>query len=232
MAQAATIPPGGYNQEARQNYSTSAGYIYSSVGDDINAYMANIYPNMPPYISFGAEYSANDFSIGVPGQNSVPSTATIYPYEGDAPNTLPRTLSVNAGTVEVNFTLIAKMLSIAQVESADPAATGDDVWSKGEIERHTVTTLFKGGALQELVGENGERYAMVAAFDDPNSSTDYAPNELNGLANMPLPKGYTYESSILTEDFTLNCPDVAHILIYTSFNFQRYATADESTTAA
>ncbi len=114
MAQAAPIPAGGYNQEARQNRSTSADYIYSSVGDDIDAYMADIYPNMPSYISFGEEYSTNDFTIGVPGQNSVPSSATIYPDEGAAPNTLPRTLSVNAGTVAVNFTQFAKVVSIAQ----------------------------------------------------------------------------------------------------------------------
>jgi hypothetical protein len=226
MAQAEVIPSGGYNQEARQNPSTSTGYIYSSSGDDVTAYVNDVYPYLPDYVSFGTEPSANDLTFGPPGQNSIPSTATIYPYEGDAPASLPRTLTINAGTVPLDFILIAKVLSITPVESADTGSSGDTTeWNKGEIERHTVTTLFKGGVLQELVGENGDRYALVSAFDDPDSSIKYAPTELNGLANMPLPESYTYESSILTEDLVLNCLDVAHILIYTSFNFQRYVTA-------
>ncbi len=80
--------------------------------------------------------------------------------------------------------------------------------------------------LQELVGENGDRYALVAAFDDPASDIVYAPNELNALANMPLPKGYTYESSILAEDLELACLDIASILISETLNFQRYATSE------
>ncbi len=126
----------------------------------------------------------------------------------------------------VDFMLIAKVVSLTPIDSADSGSSGDTTeWSRGEIERHTITTIFKDSVLQELVGENGDRYALVAAFDDPNSSIEYAPNELNGLANMPLPKSYTYESSILTEDLVLTCLDIAHILIYSTFNFQRYVMA-------
>jgi hypothetical protein len=64
----------------------------------------------------------------------------------------------------------------------------------------------------------------VSAFEDPESSAEYAPEQLDGLANMPLPKGYTYESRILTEDLVLTSTDIAQILIYTNFNFQCYAT--------
>jgi hypothetical protein len=177
-------------------------------------------------VSFGAEPSANDLTLGPPGQNSIPSTTAIYPYEGAAPASLPRTLSISAGTTTLEFQLIAKVVSLTSVESASSNCNGNSTgWMKGQIERHTVTILFKGGVLQELVGENGDRYALVSAFDDPNSSIEYAPTEVNGLANLPLPKGYAYESSILSEDLALTSLDVADILIYTSFNFQRYVPA-------
>ncbi|MFM9111166.1 MAG: hypothetical protein ACKOPN_11365 [Prochlorococcaceae cyanobacterium] len=51
--------------------------------------------------------------------------------------------------------------------------------------------------LQELVGENGERYALLAAVDDPALTINVEPTTLNGLASVPLPKGCTYESSLL-----------------------------------
>lgn len=226
MSQPEEIPADGYNQEARQDPSTSAGYIYSNSGDDATTYLNEVYPYLPKYVSFGAELSANDLSLGPPGQNAIPSTNTIYPYEGDAPASLPRQLTINAGTKALEFMLIAKVVSLTPVESADPDSNGKTAaWTKGEIERHTETTLLKDGVLHELVGETGDRYALVSAFDDPNSEIDYAPTELNGLANMPLPKGYTYESSILTADLELVCLDIADILIYSSFNFQRYVTA-------
>lgn len=218
------IEYGGYNQEARQDASTSTGYIYSSSGDDIVAYMDTIYPHLPAFISFGSIHSADDLSLSLPGQNSIPSETTIYPYEGDAPATLPRTLTIKAGSEDLAFMLIAKVVSLTPVESANPDSSDDGVaWTKGEIERHTVTTIYTDSVLQELVGENGERYALVSAFDDPTSSSDTEPTKLNGLATMPLPKGYTYESSILSENLVLTCLDVATILIYSNFNFQRYA---------
>jgi hypothetical protein len=224
MSAPVVIEYGGYNQEARQDTSTSAGYIYSSSGDDVVTYMTTIYPYLPAYISFGSTPAADDLTFSLPGQNSIPSKTTIYPYEGDAEPTLPRTLTIKAGSIELAFMLIAKVVSLTPVESANPDSSDDGVaWTKGEIERHTVTIIYKNSVLQELVGENGERYALVSAFDDPTSSSDTAPTELNGLATMPLPKGYTYESSILSEDLVLTSLDVATILIYSSFNFQRYA---------
>lgn len=223
MSQPAVIGEGGYNQEARQDASTSAGYIYSNSGNDAADYVANIFPYLTPFVSFGMELSANDLTLGQPGKNTIPSTTTIYPYEGDAPVSLPRKLTINAGTTALEFQLIAKVVSLTSVETANPSSNANTTgWAKGQIERHTVTTLFKGGVLQELVGENGERYALVSAFDDPTSTIEYAPTELNGLANMPLPKGYVYESTILNENLTLTSLDVAEILIYVSFNFQRY----------
>ena len=225
MSFPAVIESGGYNQEARQDPATAAGYIYSSTGDDVEAYMQDVVPFLPAFISFGPVASANDLSLGLPGQNAIPSTTTIYPYEGAADNTLPRTLIINAGATTLEFTLIAKIVSLTPVASATPDSSGDAGWSQGEIERHTVTTLHKDSVLQELVGEAGDRYALVSAFDDPNASVDYAPTELNGLAAMPLPKGYHYESSILSEELVLTSLDVATILIYSSFNFQRYVEA-------
>lgn len=225
MSAPVVINAGGYNQEARQDPATAAGYIYSSTGDDVEAYLKDVYPSLPTFISFGTDASANDLSLGMPGQNAIPSTTTIYPYEGAAPATLPRTLTINAGATTLAFTLIAKIVSLTAVESATPDSSGDVAWSRGEIERHTITTLLKDSVLQELVGESGDRYALVSAFDDPNASNDYAPTQLNGLATMPLPKGYHYESRILTEELVLTSLDIATILIYTSFNFQRYVEA-------
>jgi hypothetical protein len=226
MAEPKVIPQNGYNQEARQDPTTSAGYIWSNSGDDLTTYLAEISPNLPPFVSFGPVLSAHDLTLGPPGQNAIPSTTTIYPYEGAAPATLPRTFTIPAGTTTLEFQLIAKVVSLTSVEFANPNNSGNGTgWSKGQIERHTITTLFEGGVLQELVGEDGDRYALVSAFDDPTSDIEYAPTEINGLANLPLPKGYTYASSILSEDLVLTSLDVADILIYTSFNFQRYVTA-------
>lgn len=226
MAQAVVISSGGYNQEARQDPATSDGYIYSSSGPDPDEYVDKIQPYLPAFVSFVSRQSANDLSLGPPGQNSLPSTTTIYPYEGDAPATLPRLLTINAGTEAVDFMLIAKVVSLTPVKLADSGSGGDTgQWYKGEIERHTVTALHMGGVLHELVGDNGDRYALVSAFDDPNSSTESALNEINGFADLPLPKGYTYESRVLSEDLVLTSLDVAHILIYTTLNSQRYVTA-------
>jgi hypothetical protein len=227
MSRPKVIPFGGYNQEARQAPYASPGYIYSSSGGNATEYLSNVYPSLPKYVSFGMEQSKNDLTLDEPGQNTIPSVTTIYPYEGDAPASLLRALTINAGMVELDFMLIAKVVSLTPIESAESGSSDETAaWSKGEIERHTVTTLFKDGVLQELVGENGDRYALVAAFDDPASDIVYAPNELNGLANMPLPKGYTYESSILAEDLELACLDIASILISETLNFQRYATSE------
>jgi hypothetical protein len=225
MTQPAVIPSGGYNQEARQDPHASAGFIYSNSGDDLASYMQDVYPSLPTYVSFGTSDSPDNLTLGVPGQNSIPSTTTIYPYEGDAPSSLPRTLTINAGTTPLEFMLIARIVSLIPIRSAESSSSSHAIeWRKGEIERHTVTTLYKDNVLQELVGENGDRYALVSAFEDPESSAEYAPDQLDGLANMPLPKGYTYESRILTEDLVLTSTDIAQILIYTNFNFQLYAT--------
>jgi hypothetical protein len=75
--------------------------------------------------------------------------------------------------------------------------------------------------LQELVSEDGKRYMLVSAFGD--ATKQYDVNKVDGLSGMPLPKGYTYESREIAEDMTIEALEVAHIIINSAFNFQRYA---------
>jgi len=94
-------------------------------------------------------------------------------------------------------------------ESSDNATT----WYKGLTERRTETTLLagNGASLTELVGTEGDRYALVASFSSQSA------NEL-----PPPPPGYQYESQELKKDFKLICLRYAHILINQGYNFQRY----------
>jgi hypothetical protein len=66
--------------------------------------------------------------------------------------------------------LIARILSKHPVpgESSDNATT----WYKGLIERRTETTLLagNGASLTELVGTEGDRYALVASFSSQSAN--------------------------------------------------------------
>ena len=66
-------------------------------------------------------------------------------------------------------------------------------WYKGLTERRTETTLLagNGASLTELVGTEGDRYALVASFSSQSA------NEL-----PPPPPGYQYESQELKKDFS------------------------------
>lgn len=200
-----TVPQGGYNQEFRQHPSFPGGYIYSYTGGDYDAYMADIYPLLPDRVSFSTHDLPSDLQKDEPGTNGVPQTAVIYPYPGSPPAGMPWRITLLAGRRTIECLLIARILIVEPVTDTDGAATA---WSKGLIERHTETTLLAGGTLQELVGDQGDRYALVAAF----SATELP----------PPPPGYHYESRPLDQDFTLTCRQLAHILIASGCNFQRY----------
>lgn len=210
-----------YNQEYRQDPNTSPGYIYNYDGADLDYFQSEIQPYLPAYVSFSddAESDPLKLTADTPGRNSVPCAATIYPYPGDAPTSLPRLLTIalsNGRSIEL--TLIARIVSIRPIVST-LAPDSAMQWNKGVIERNTTTTFFAGTVLQEIIGPAGGRYALVAAFD----SGDYQPDTVDGLADLPLPPGYTYESSILEADLTLTAERVADILICSGFNFQLYS---------
>lgn len=220
MLEPEVVPNGGYNQEYRQNPTTSGGYIYSHAGADADTYLQEIRPLLPQTVSFATQETGSDLSLGDPGVNAVPSSATIYPYAGDAPAGLPRRFTLCAGDATVDFLLIARIQSLQPLgDGTDPAGSSEPLWLAGQIERHTEETIFAGSVLHELVGGDGSRYALVAAFD---TSDAYDLNEVGGLAGLPPPPGYTYESRLLTEDFTLASTTVAYILVCSGFNFQLY----------
>ena len=113
-----------------------------------------------------------------------------------------------AGRATIDFMLIARILFVQPVLNPDGTASA---WSSGLIERHTETTLLAGNTLTELVGDQGDRYALVASF--PGADIDDLP---------PPPPGYSYEKKPLDQDFTLVCRRFAHILITDGYNFQRW----------
>jgi hypothetical protein len=203
------VPQGGYNQEFRQHPGFPGGYIYSHTGDDYAAYMDEIYPQLPDRVSFSTHDLPSDLQKDEPGTNDVPQTAVIYPYPGNPPPGMPWRFTLLAGRKTVDCLLIARILIVQPVTDDDGAATA---WSKGLIERHTETTLLAGGTLQELVGDQGDRYALVASFA--------------GAELPPPPPGYHYESRTLNQDFRLVCRQLAHILISEGCNFQRYERGD------
>jgi hypothetical protein len=220
MLEPESTPNGGYNQEYRQDPATSGGYIYSNSGSDVDAFKTEILPYLPDTVSFATDATPSDFNRGSLGVNAIPCSATIYPYGGDAPASLPRRFTLVAGEQTVDFLLIARMLSMVPLTDTSDTATSS--WMQGEIERKTTQTFFADNVIQELVGEDGSRYVLAAAFGD--STEQYNVNEIGGLADLPLPPGYTYESRVLTEDFEITAEDVAHILVCSVFNFQRYAS--------
>ncbi|WP_042442319.1 hypothetical protein [Azospirillum sp. B510] len=208
----------GFNQEFRQNPNTSPGYIYNYATDDETYFVNQIAPFLPPCVSFSAD-PANDplvFTADTPGQSALACCSTIYPYPGDAPASLPRQLGLSLSNgLTVTLTLIARILSIVPLAGDSPSVQ----WAKGEIERQTSVTFPAGAVLQEIISPEGGRYALVAAFGD----SGYDVTSLDGLADLPLPTGYTYQSSVLSSYLTLAVEQTAHILICGSFNFQLYA---------
>ncbi|MGB8843542.1 MAG: hypothetical protein WCC64_21005 [Aliidongia sp.] len=204
------VPQGGFNQELRQHPKVPGGYIYSHTGDNYNDYITYIYPLLPDRVSFSEHAQASDLQKDSPGTNSIPQTAVIFPYPGTPPAGMPWRITLLAGKRTIDCTLIARILSVQPVSQEDGSTDSSSTWQKGLIERRTETTLLAPGTLTELVGDQGDRYALVASFSD---STTELP---------PPPPGYHYESQSLTEDFTLTCRQFAHILIISGYNFQRY----------
>lgn len=211
----------GFNQEFRQNPQTSPGYIYNYLTSDETYFVNQIAPFLPKYVSFSAD-PENDpliFTTDEPGQNALPCCSTIYPYPGDAPASLPRQLGLQLSNgITVQLQLIARTLSFTPLASE----SSGEQWAKGEIERQTSVTFPAGSVLQEIIGPEGERYALVAAFSDSGYDVD----SVDGLADLPLPTGYTYQSSVLTSYLTLAVEKTAHILICGSFNFQLFPGVD------
>jgi hypothetical protein len=213
------VPQDGYNQEYRQNPTTSDGYIYSHAGADFDNYTANIQPYMPQSLTFGSQCDATNVNMEAtpPGHSTVPGDSVIFPFPGEPPAGLPLKVTVQAGNVFVDLLLIARTLehtTICQLQNSDGSTL---TWSKCEIQRRTISTQFKGSVLSVVVDDEGSRYALVASF-----SSTYDPNQIDGLKDLPLPPGYTYESYLLAEDFVLRTAEVAQILVCADLNFQRF----------
>ncbi|WP_266168884.1 hypothetical protein [Dyella subtropica] len=208
-----TVPQGGFNQEYRQQTNVPGGYIYSHTGDNYDAYMNSIYPLLPERVAFSDHDLPSDLQKDSPGTNSVPQTAIIFPYPGVPPTEMPWRFTLLAGKHTVDCMLIARIIFVKPITQAQGSSQTTTAWSKGLIERHTETTLLagEGTTLTELVGDDGDRYALVASFPS---------NE--GAELPPPPPGYHYETRPLTENFTLVCHQLAHILIASGYNFQRY----------
>jgi hypothetical protein len=210
-----TVPQGGFNQEFRQHPSFPGGYIYSHTGDNYQAYMDHIYPLLPSRVSFSTHELPSDLQKDEPGTNGVPQTAVLFPYPGTPPAGFPWRFTLLAGKQTIDCLLIARILWIQPIPAdetgGDDASQSSTSWSRGLIERRTETTLLAGGTLVELVGDDGDRYALVASFQAPD--TDAMP---------PPPPGYHYESRLLDADFRLLCRQFAHILVTSGYNFQRY----------
>ncbi|HLJ85267.1 MAG TPA: hypothetical protein VKZ53_00500 [Candidatus Angelobacter sp.] len=212
------IPQGGFNQEYRQHPQIPGGYIFSYTGDNYNEYLNDIYPLLPESVTFAHESTPSDFQRDEPGSNAVPQTAVLFPYPGEPLAGMPWRFTLLAGKRTIDFTLIARILSKHPIlkpgESSDSTTTK---WHKGLIERRTETKLLavNGAKLTELVGTEGDRYALVASFS--GQSTNDLP---------PPPPGYQYEFQEMKQDFQLICLRYAHILINNEngggFNFQRY----------
>lgn len=215
------VPIGGYNLEYRQNPQTSEGYIYSHAGANAEEFQS-VYDNLAATVSFGAGDSPDTLSKGVLAVGQMKISSVIYPYPGSSSPTLPTSFTISSKDETVEFILIAKILKLIPLyDPQDPPEDELALWQKGEIGRHTKQTLHKEGVLQELVSEDGKRYMLVSAFGD--ATKQYDVNKVDGLSGMPLPKGYTYESREIAEDMTIEALEVAHIIINSAFNFQRYA---------
>jgi len=215
------VPIDGYNLEYRQNPKTSEGYIYSHAGANAEEFQS-VYDNLAATVSFGAGDSPDTLNKGVLAVGQMKISSVIYPYPGSSSPTLPTSFTISSKDEMVEFILIAKILKLIPLyDPQDPPEDELALWQKGEIGRHTKQTLHKEGVLQELVSEDGERYMLVSAFGD--ATKQYDVNKVDGLSGMPLPKGYTYESREIAEDMTIEALEVAHIIINSAFNFQRYA---------
>lgn len=202
------VPQGGYNQEYRQHPKFPGGYIYSHAGGDYDAWMNAVYPLLPDRVAFGDPDAPAALVKDEPGTNGVPQTAVLYPYPGTPSAGTPWAFTLMAGRAAIDFLLIARILFVQPVLNPDGTASA---WSSGLIERHTETTLLAGNPLTELVGEQGDRYALVASF--PGADCSNPP---------PPPPGYVYKTRPLDQDFTLVCRRFAHILITDGYNFQRW----------
>jgi hypothetical protein len=225
------IPIGGYNLEYRQNHSTSDGYIYSKAGADATTFAATIDPYLPSTVSFaGASQQAKGrpdpyaFSKGTLASSpDFGACSIIFPFPQETPPGLPKTLALDAAGVAVTLTLIARQIDKTQMESEH--SESDLVWFSATIARHTRLTLFGDSVLQVIISPSGDRYGLVSVFGEPPAR--YQVDKLHGLATLPLPKGYTYHSEPISEDFTFYANKVAYIVANEYFNFQRYTVGPE-----
>jgi|GEM_PF-1306812 hypothetical protein len=224
------VPSSGYNLEFRQNTATSDGYIYSHTGADYQVFMDTVYPLLPESVSFGlvdGETSPNAFSKGNPGVTAIDSTAIIYPYPGVLPEYgLPSRLTLLANGKTVEAMLIAQIVSMVPMyDTTNPPTDSFALWSAGTITRHTSQTNAAGQVLQEMVSDDGsERYGLASATSEATDQYDIS--VVGGLADLPMPAGYHYESSYQEGSFTMSSEQTAYIINDVYFNFQRYQPAE------
>lgn len=223
MSDHAVVPMDGYNLEYRQDPSISDGYIYSNAGSDASTFKTTINPYLPSTVSFtGASQQAEDpyaFSKNTLAlSNGYPLCSVIFPFPQQAPQGMPKTLVLDAAGIPVTLTLIARQVEKGRLESEDPQS--DLVWNNATIARHTRGTLYAGSVLQVIVSPSGDKYGLASTFGE--TPAEYQVNELHGLGAMPLPKGYTYESEVIEEDFTFYANKFAYIVANKYFNFQRF----------
>lgn len=225
------IPKDGYNLEYRQDHATSDGYIYSNAGSDASTFAATIDPYLPRVVSFvGVSQQAEgaddpyEFSKGTLASSiGFPACSVIFPFPQKAPPSMPKTLTLDAAGITVNFTLIARQIKKQPMAPED--LQSDLIWFSATIARHTRLTLFAGSVLQVIVSPLGDKYGLVSIFGE--TPAEYQVNELNGLASLSLPKGYTYESEQILEDFTFYANKLAYIVVNEYFNFQRFKVGPE-----
>lgn len=91
------------------------------------------------------------------------------------------------------------------------APIGKTYYQPTEVNRETVWLFAAGKPVFELTAPQGQVYMMqsYAQIVDPTLTLA----DLPGLgARLKLPKGWTYSSRVLTEDYKLEARGVAHVL--------------------
>jgi len=204
-----TMPLGGYNLEYRQDHKVLVdAFIFANMGEDGEDFIENVYPELPDTVSFSSGLSLNQFTKGAP-ISGYPIKSTIFTYPGDVPESYPVSFSLSVSDKKYTFSLIAKWIELNSISNG---------WWKGQVGRHTVATIIKGAAFHELTSPEGDTYTLFSVQPD----NTYDINKVNGLADMPLPDGYTYKSYQLEEDFVFKVEQIAYVLADSQLSFQRY----------
>ena len=102
-------------------------------------------------------------------------------------------------------------------------SVGDKFYTPNEVHRTTVFAYWKGNMVYELTTPQGEVYRMQSYAQITDPTLTIADLETLG-ARLSLPKGWTYQARVLTDDSDLKADGLAYVINDNLYNAYQKVT--------